>query len=314
MSDGRPRRRRRVIGLVLTLAVLAGLVPFGAALGDHTVASRVEVTFTSTLVEITNPGEEWVDEAGIFHLRGQVETDDVTGDLTGSAEVVINVDANEAEGWQTAWGTFVMADETGTWSGRWLNNVTVVEDEVFESGFMMLSGRGSYAGMTIAGGLTLGDADDATIEGVMQTMALPTAGLTMTQDLCFQEDGSISGGFFSNGAVETSGSSQAAFEASGGIWTHTYNLFGLMTFTDAHGSFSVAFLGGAQDGETYSGSWGPFMILGGDGAYAELYGNGRAVMTAAETSTCATGVGFRISSIGIAHFNSAIAPLEPIAE
>lgn len=303
-----------MVGLVLALAVLAGLIPMGAALGDHTVASRTEVTFATTDVEVLDPGEEWVDEAGIYHRRGEVETNDVTGDLTGTAEVVINIDANEAEGWQTAWGTFTMADETGSWTGRWLNNVTVVEDEVFESGFMMLSGRGGYAGMTIAGGITLDEENNATIEGVLQTMALPTAGLTMSQDLCFQEDGSISGGFFANGAVATSGSSQAAFEASGGIWTHTYNLFGIMTFADEHGSFAVAFLGGAQDGETYSGSWGPFTILGGDGAYAELYGQGRAVMTAMVSETCATGVGFRLSYVGIAHFNSASVPLEPIEE
>lgn len=318
MEAVRPRRRRRMFGLVLALAVLTGLFPVGAALGDHTIATRVDVTFTSTPVEVIDPGEEWVDEAGIFHIRGLVEVDEIAGDATGTAEIFINVDAHPDEGWSSAWGTLTITDETGTWDGSWLNNQFVEGDEFFEIGYVFLTGRGGNAGMSITGTLTLdNETGVGTVEGVLQTMAVPVAGLTILQELCVVQEtdfATITGGFLASGAIESSGSVQAGFEASGGIWTHTYNLAGATLMTDEHGSFEIFFLGGAQDGETYSGGWGPFMITGGDGAYAELYGYGRAVATAMESSTCASGAGFRLSYVGVAHFNPAIVPLVPIEE
>jgi hypothetical protein len=286
----------------------------GAALGDHTVATRTDIAFTSTLNEIIEPGEEWVDEAGIYHLRGQVEIDDVAGGLTGTATVTINVDANEAEGWFSAWGTIEIVDEAGWWSGTWLNNQFFDGEEFVESGFTILTGHGGNAFMTIAGGLTLADDDSgtATIEGTLQTMAVPHEALTINQDLCFHDDGSISGGFIASGAIEGSGSAQFAAESSGGIWTHTYNLFAITELANEHGTVAIAFMGGAQDGEVYSGAWGPFMILGGDGAYAELYGMGRSVATVFFTDTCASGLGVRVSFVGVAHYNSPNALLLPV--
>jgi hypothetical protein len=235
-----------------------------------------------------------------------VETDEIAGDLSGTATIVINVDANEAEGWTSVWGTIEVVDEAGWWTGDWLNNQFIDGDEVFESGLLMLSGHGGNAGMSIAGNLALPEDDSgtATIEGTLQTMATPLEGLTINMDLCFSEDfSSISGGFIASGAVDGSGYAELVAETSGGIWTHTYNLAGITTLHDEHGSVDFIWVGGAQDGETYSGTWGPFMILGGDGAYAELYGAGRTVATALDSSICATGVGVRLSFVGVAHYN-----------
>ncbi len=70
---------------------------------------------------------------------------------------------------------------------------------------------------------------------------------------------------------------------------------------------TIAFGGGAQDTASpnmfASHVFGHFVILGGTGDYAELYGIGRLIGAASDSSTCASGFGVNISLVGEVHDN-----------
>lgn len=295
--------------MVMVIALLLSVAPF-SALADSHVASRTPVTFTSTVVAEIDPGEQSVDEAGIFHVRGLVDQEDISGDITGTAIVTVNVDflavgectEESCPGYTEVWGTVEITDEAGRWEGYWIQSRSDVPGDEYAFSAIFLRGLGGNAGKTIYGEFTDETEGSVTIEGVLSTMAAPTRGLNLRTDLCFEEQAAV-GNFLGEGLMEEFGHAEAQFYGSGSPWTHTYNLAGIVTLTDAYGSVTLAWVGGAQDNGLASHGFGNFMILDGTGAYAELYGHGRITGTALEMASCEFGYGARIYFYGEAHSN-----------
>jgi hypothetical protein len=303
-TTGRPLLR-----LAIGLALLAGIVPLSVS-ADHHVATRTTATFNSTVVEFVEPGEEWQDEAGIFHLRGETTLEDVTGDIAGSAVVVVNVDfwapgectEESCPGYVEVWGIVEITGENGWWEGRFTQSFSDVPDDEYAFTSIALHGHGGYAGMSFFGEFVGEDETSVTIEGTISTMATPIQNLDLNVTVCFTETGAA-GNYLGTGTVDGFGQAEAVFIGSGFQWTHTYNLFGAIELSDESGSFIVGFVSGAQDIGFVSHGFGSFVITEGTGAYAELYGNGRLVGSAVLLPQCDSGFGVRLSLIGEAHYN-----------
>lgn len=305
----------------MTFVLLMGLTPVGVVMADnHRTATRTDISFVSTPVEVLTPGEESVDEAGVYRSRGEVQRDVVTGDITGEAIITFNGDFipspncasddldNCFEGEFSGWGTVVITDENGSWDGDFLIAFAFLEgEEPFMFSKIVLAGRGGNAGKSIVADISFpedSEEDIAIFNGVMLTMAVPAFGLNMSTQLCFDEETfETAGAFLSNGTLESYGGATGEFFNGGHQWTHRYGLYGELTFTDGRGSMTVQFMGEAQDHPQSSVGWGHFVIVGGTGAYAELYGRGKITAAATEYLQCDSGFGVRLQLTGEGHFN-----------
>lgn len=318
MSHRQSRRRLRV--LLVTFVLLLGLAPVGVATAaNHHTSSRTEISFTSTPVEILVPGEETYDESGVGHFRGEVVRDEVTGDISGEAIITFNGDfvpgpscdpANLDtcfEGEFSSWGSVVITDENGVWEGDFLMMESFFEGEEPSSfSKIILAGRGGNAGKSIVADITFPEEGDAAIfTGTLLTVGAPAFGLNMLSQTCFNpETFGLSGAFISSGAVESSGSATVdIFEEGGSEGTYRYGLFVQLTFTNDLGSMTIQLLGETQDhAETHVG-WGHWLIVGGTGAYAELYGHGKVSGYGGNFPQCDSGYGVQFQFLGDAHFN-----------
>lgn len=301
--------------------LLLGLMPLGAATADsHRTSTRTEISFTSTPIEILVPGEESVDDAGIYRFRGEVVRDQVAGDITGEAVITFNGDfipspncdpndiENCFEGEFSGWGTVVVTDENGTWEGNFVFGFAFFEgEEPFMFGKLILTGRGGNAGKSIVAdiGFSEDEGDEtAYFTGFMLTMAKPAFGVNMNAQLCFEESETAYGAFISSGAIESSGSASGWFFDAGSIWTHSYGLFGETTFTDDWGSITIQWIGMVQDHPESSVGWGNWVIVGGTGAYENVNGHGKVTGHAGEMLQCETfGFGVWLQYLGSVHFN-----------
>jgi len=306
--------RRSGFGMALIVGLLLGIMPLTALASSHHTATRTPVAFTSTVIEVIDPGEEWVDEAGIYHLRGQVQIEEVTGDITGTATLTVNVDSQPlgectdevCYSYSTVWVHVVIATEGGGWEGTYISESQDLPGEEFFADYVVLQGRGANAGMDIVASSVDGGPDFLAFEGTLSTMATPMLGLNTNVQLCADQDFNFAGGYISSGALEGSGGATAEFLVAGTEFTHHYALAGLLTLSDAHGSVTLTWAGDALDLDLVtsfvSHTWGHFVVVEGTGAYADLFGHGRIVATAGDAG-CASGFGVRLSLIGEAHVN-----------
>ena len=301
----------------MVIALLVGMIPLSAGASSHHTATRTEVTFTSTVVEVLNEGEEWVDDAGISHFSGFEQLEELSGDLSGS--VIVNLSGDfvpvgecteeSCPAFFSVWGRVVIEGEEGGWVGTFVSIGSDVPDEEFAADSLVLRGTGANAHKSIVAQSTSEDETTITFEGVMSTLATPMVGLNTSVRLCLSpEDFTFGGGFLSSGAVEGHGGATGDFLVGGDQWTHTYAVAGTVTLTDEHGTVTIGLGGGAQDAANpnafVSHVFGHFMILEGTGEYAELYGSGRLIAAAIEgLETCESGFGVNLSMIGEAHYN-----------
>lgn len=315
------RRGRRIAWLGILAILLAGIIPLSASASSHHTATRTSITFTSTTVEVLEDGEEWQDEAGIFHFRNNVIRDEVTGDISGTATITLNGDfqpvgectEDDCSGYFGIWGRLEIEGEEGGWVGTYAQLSSDVPDAEFFADALVLRGTGGNAHMSIFADSSADEGDDEesiTFEGVLSSLATPIVGLNTQVSLCLDpEDFSFGGGFLSTGAIEGHGAAFGEFLVGGGPWAHTYAVGGVLELTDEHGSVTFGFVGGAQDaidGEVFASHvGGHWTIVDGTGDYAELYGSGRLIAAAMEpNSTCASNFGLHAYLIGEAHYNS----------
>ncbi len=302
--------KRRSITFAFIAALVLGALPLAVS-ADHHQATRVSASFTATTIEEINPGEEWVDDAGIFHIRGLQEVDEFSGDITGSGVVTINIDfwtvgecsEESCPGFTEVWGDVSIDDESGSWTGRWIQSYSDVPGEEYAFTSIALHGHGGNAGKSFFGEFAGEDEASVTIEGILSTMATPVQAMNTSVTLCFT-DGPTVGNYLSSGVIEGFGSAEGIFIGSGTRWTHTYNLFGVVELANEGGTVQIGFVAGAQDVSFSSFGFGTYTIIGGTGDYAELYGNGRVIGAAQNLSHCEFGYGVRLSLIGGAHYNS----------
>lgn len=310
--------RSRARALLFAFILLLGLVPVSVATADsHRTATYTPISFTSTTVEEIDPGEEWVDEAGIFHLRGNVFIDEVSGDITGTAVIDSDADFEPSpncdpddefceDGYFSLWGSVVLTDENGTWDGEFIIATASEGGEEFSFGKIVLTGRGGNAGKSIIADITTSDdpeEETAYFEGYMLTMALPVFGVNMHTQLCFGEEELGYGAFVSNGAIESSGGASGSFFTAGSIWTHTYALYGLLEFTDDQGSLTIEFMGMSQDTAETNVGWGHWLITDGTGTYENVLGHGKITGFAGPMEQCESGFGVWLQFLGDVHFN-----------
>lgn len=301
--------------LIFVVALLMSAVPLTVLASSHQTATRGPATLTSTVVEVIDPGEEWMDEAGVYHVRNSMQLEEVSGDITGTAIVTANIDffapgqcdEEACPAYTEVWGQVEITSEGGRWTGNWMISSSDVPDNEYAFSAISLRGSGAYAGQSFFGEFVEETEESVTIEGVMSTLAMPTQSMNLNVDVCFSEVGAF-GGYLGTGLQSESGQSEVFLYSSGFAWTHTYNLTSVITLSDDFGNVTLGFVGGGQDivstAEEFTGhGWGSFVILDGTGEYAEFYGQGRAVGTASTNTSCASGFGVNFNLFGETHYN-----------
>ncbi len=126
------------------------------SLATTAVQARVTMTpaaWTSTPVEVIDPGKDWVDDEGVFHVRDRIVILRLEGDLVGTAEAVqnLNIDlaTGDGNGWAITtvtamWVTAPEGERRGTFEGR--PSVTI-RGGVMVSGTGMLHGSDGFEGL-----------------------------------------------------------------------------------------------------------------------------------------------------------------------
>lgn len=104
--------------LLLTIIGLA-LAPLAR---PAVAITRTPVTFTIGSLTTVSPGTEWVSR-NTLHVRNEVDTGIATGDLTGTATIVLSTDLNVTNSTVGLAGiliqaTFTLSTATATWVGR----------------------------------------------------------------------------------------------------------------------------------------------------------------------------------------------------
>jgi formylmethanofuran dehydrogenase subunit C len=129
--------RRSMVALVVAGVGLASLA--GPVLAEATTS----FTATEITVQMGAPDRVWV-SGHILHIRGEVDTGTLAGDLVGTIITTINgnVDLNTGNG--TLDGSFVIATASETWTGSFRGTIT-------PSG-----GSGSFVGQGVTGTTIIG--------------------------------------------------------------------------------------------------------------------------------------------------------------
>lgn len=73
------------------------------------------------------PEHKWVDEDGVEHVRGQVSTGAVTGDVDFTASNVFNSDWDPATKNGAVFGTYVFRSKDETWEGAFAGRMSAEE-------------------------------------------------------------------------------------------------------------------------------------------------------------------------------------------
>ena len=306
-SRHRVRHPHRLNRLLITLVLVAGLLPAAVSAQDDGAGGPLTpVSVTSTIVEVLDPGQEWTDAEGNFHLRGEVTLEEFTGDIEGMATITFNGDAvitgecneEECEGVFHAYATIDVVTENGSWDGHVGFVSDFFDDEEGPGEILaraLLVGRGENGGKVmlfdtiIMGGE---DEDVVTLTGQMLTLSKPIGGVTLNYSACFSGPDTVSGGWIGHGQAEDSGSVSASFTAVGAPTTAL--VFGEVTFTGARGTINGMFMNAASNQYTI----GHFVLLGGTGDYEHLYGYGKVIETIQTGGPCANGAGPQGTWIG----------------
>jgi hypothetical protein len=106
---------------LLCLAFACGLAAFA---GSAVAATKTPVTFTDTVVSTGAPERAWTSDDGVLHVRGQPETTAVAGDLTGTFQLVANVNLDLPRGSGELFGKFTLTTTSGTWVGSFNGKIT----------------------------------------------------------------------------------------------------------------------------------------------------------------------------------------------
>lgn len=302
--------------LVLTLALFLSLTPILALASSHHTATRTDVAFTSTIVEVIEPVDEWADAQGGFHFRDLVQIEELTGDITGTVTITLDGDFEPAgectedacPGFFSVWGVVEIEGEDGGWYGTFVSISSDVPGEEFTADAVVLRGRGDNADKSIYAESVDEDETSISFEGVMSTLATPLVNFNTNVHLCADpETFAFNGGYLSAGAIEGNGAATGDFLVSGSETTYRYAVAGMLTLTDGQGSVTIALAGTVQDVITQeffvSNFWGQYLILEGTGDYAELFGHGRMIGSAGNNTTCAAGFGIDTQLLGEAHYN-----------
>lgn len=272
---------RRAFRLILALALVAVFVPAMAVAQESAPGTPLTIVFSP--VEEIEPGHEWGDAQGIFHLRGAVNREAVSGDIEGMAttafggDFMITGECNEefCESLVYQWVEVDIVTDGGGWSGRTV--LVFAEGEAAEPPAVraILIGYGANAGKALLIDQVLDSSDDGSITfgGYLLEQAGPIGGVNLHYDLCFTGEGTAAGGFLMRAPFEDAGNIDASFTPVGA--PEPSAIFGDMTFTSTRGELHALFVEYVVGANGHN--IGAFVLLGGTGDYAGLYGFGRVV-------------------------------------
>lgn len=98
----------------------------------------------SFLGSATVPGEVWITEDGILHVKGAEGVGPISGDLPGVMEFTLNAAVDLNTGVGSMHGKYVQSDDYGTFEGTWRTENWGV---VYYEGLGVAQGTGAYEGM-----------------------------------------------------------------------------------------------------------------------------------------------------------------------
>jgi hypothetical protein len=126
-SDGRlaagKLRKGEAMGRLALLCLAFGCCVAGFA-GSAVAATKTSVTFTDTVVSVGAPERVWVSDDQVLHVRGQPQTTVVAGDLTGTFQLVANVNLDLNTGTGELFGKFTLTTSSVTWVGSFTAQIT----------------------------------------------------------------------------------------------------------------------------------------------------------------------------------------------
>ncbi len=136
---------RRILAIMAAASlVLVIMVPPAVA-----TTTPHEIVCEEHLVATLVPPREWVDEDGVYHMRGLVNQYSESGgprcNGTNVAEINVNLDLATGEGTVWAKGQITLAGGGGGWDGRLLAHFTPGGAYIWE-GTIVMQGWGSLAG------------------------------------------------------------------------------------------------------------------------------------------------------------------------
>jgi hypothetical protein len=303
LSSTVSRRPWRLLRVLALLALVGGLLMAAAPVAaegheeDPSDPPAVEITLTPT--GEFEEGSSWSDDWG-FHFRDDVEYDDVSGAVTGTAVTLVSGDwagpchAEEEFCEGTFWihADLTITDEAGTWEGQ--------VDIAFSSdgdalGTGLLLGRGGNAGWLFVVEEVIFVDDEAgsvTLVGVMVQVATPMGGLSVHVDACIATDGGVGGGYIVHGLASSSGSVDGYFVGPNLTDLPGYSVLLSLWSTDESDPAIYAVV----TQEMISGEGYGEIALYGETAEGEVlfYGYGWANSTWVPSATCSSGWSLQI--------------------
>jgi hypothetical protein len=116
----RGKERGEMRRIVLLVMVALGLMALAA---PAPAATRTPVTFTDTTISTGTPKRVWT-SGGVLHVRGMPQTTAVSGDLTGTFSLQVNLNLDLATGTGELYGKFILTTSTVTWEGSFTAQIT----------------------------------------------------------------------------------------------------------------------------------------------------------------------------------------------
>ncbi len=280
---------RKLPLLLLALALLAPALPAAAQTTGEADGGIAAITVTITLDEIVDPGKAWTGAEG-FHMRGVVVQATVSGDVTGAAVLVNDIDADgpcdamlDCEGSQQSFATVELRNDEQTWSG---SVALELPAGARESVHGILVGRHGASDQVIVLDTVI-SATPAAIElsGTMITLTGPIAGIHLSGSACLTGPTTADGGFIgTNGLVRDSGPLRVARQTLGG--DDPTGIYGETRQLGAKGNLRGIFIAGLNARHAH----GNFVLAGESGPYSGILGYGRATATIAEEPRCESGL------------------------
>jgi hypothetical protein len=160
------KKLRRVIWVAFAIAAVlaAGAIPVTAKV------TKNDYTGIATLTEVTGPEKQWIDEAGILHIRGLRQAKTVAGGMVGTMVIMVNIDVDAVTLNGVAWGKWTydvtFGDQHGTFEGTW--HGTYTGPDAFFEGWGICHGIGDTRPITGRGylyDLVPGDHNFMVVEG-----------------------------------------------------------------------------------------------------------------------------------------------------
>ncbi len=302
---------RLAIVLLVLLALSSGVV--GAqteATPDALDALAVPSNATSislelSVSEISDPGRLWLDDAGL-HMRGLAGITTVSGDITGSATTQTNIgwsspchsDTLVCRGAQVSFQNLTITDDNGAWSGDLQLMIDPAQGEDVITGILR-GERGNSGAVLYINEVTDRTETSLSVAGYRIENERPVGGVNLSFDACLHDATTATGAFVGNSNTEDSGG--LSLSLTRGIDPELGTALEAR-FAGERGTL----VGSAVEMETTDGgAAGRFVLLGGDGEYANYLGFGRTGSQLTESDSCAGGYALSSFWIGEVYLGSA---------